>query len=98
MTNAQNLKAFNAAFDTLRQVSYKGLPWIGGTAAEFYAAPAGDGWMVLREVSASGVERDTTRRVSKRVIDSADAVEFDPYNDAACAMAYITIAESELEA
>ena len=98
MTNAQNRKAFNAAFDTLQRVCYGNLPWIGGVRAEFYAAPGGSGWVVLREVSAFGVESYTVRQVSTQVIKSAYEVGFDPYNDAASAMAYIRLAESAIDA
>lgn len=93
MTNAQNIKALNRAIASgdAQCVSHSVLISIGGSSAVFFRMTDGDGFCrVTRIINNRLVE--TVNRVSKTVIDKADAVEWDPYNTAGMAIAYLKIA------
>jgi hypothetical protein len=90
-TNAKLVKEFNAEFDGLVKVSHN-VPYLAGEAARFYRAPSGDGWMIHEAFGASGSGKTTAKRISATIVNAADAVEFDPYNDAGMAQKYLALA------
>ena len=91
--NTKNIAAFNAEFETLTCVSHT-VPFVGGESARFYRSPANDGWLIHEIYGAAGSGTTTATRISAAVVNKADAVELDVYNNAAAARSYLAIANA----
>ncbi len=95
-TRRANLAAFNAAFaaGTTKSVCAVRYPHIGGERAVFYKnTNSKGGWLVATTGTAASTW-DVAIEVSDAIVARADAVEYDPYNDAAYSQALIAISNA----
>lgn len=92
--NRANIAKFNAAYEAgqTKSVCAKVYPHIGGERAVFYRNTSGDGgWLIHTENTGPASSRDIAVEISNSWVDKADAVEYDPYNDASYASAMLRL-------
>lgn len=83
-TNRANIAKFNEAVKdgSVKSVCARIYPHIGGERAEFFrTVGAAGGWLIHTESTVNS-SRDIAIQVSNVWVEKADAVEYDPYNDA----------------
>jgi predicted fused transcriptional regulator/phosphomethylpyrimidine kinase len=88
--------AFNAAYDagTVKSVTASHFPFIGGNRAQFYKNTDSDGgWLVATVSTGPASNRTECVQITDAVVNEADAVDFDPYNNGAYAQALLAISD-----
>jgi len=97
MTKAiTSLQEFNAAFSagTVRSVCATVYPHIGGSRAVFYKnTDDAGGWLIATEPKTANSSKDFAVKINDAQVAEADAVDFDPYDNAGYAMALLTISD-----
>jgi hypothetical protein len=78
------------------QVGVSHYPWIAGWRGRIHQETSGRVWAVVEHASASGKMRQWIGIVAADIATRAEAVEFDPYNDAAYAQYMIELARCGL--
>jgi hypothetical protein len=90
------LQEFNAAFDAgkVRSVCAKVYPHIAGSRAVFYKnTGATGGWLIATEPKTANSCKDFAVRITDAQAAEADAVDYNPYDDAGYAMALLKISD-----
>ena len=84
-TNRANIAKFNQAVKdgSVKSVCARVYPHIGGERAEFFrTVGTAGGWLIHTESTTVNSSRDIAIQISNVWVEKADAVEYDPYNNA----------------
>mgnify|MGYP003590516300 CR=1 FL=1 len=84
-TNRANIAKFNQAVTdgSVKSVCARVYPHIGGERAEFFrTVGTAGGWLIHTESTTVNSSRDIAIQISNVWVEKADAVEYDPYNNA----------------
>ena len=93
MTTKQLISKFNNA-DT-KSVCATFYPYIGGNRATFYKnIDADGGWLIAIDSTGPASSKTFAYEIHQSLVDAADAIEFDVYNDAAYAKALLDLSDA----
>ena len=93
MTNKQLIAKFNSS--NTESVCVESYPWIGGYRATFYRNVDVDGgWLIAIDSTGPASNKTFAYEIHQALVDAADAIEFDVYNDAAYAKALLNLSDA----